>query len=118
MSRAIFALLLLLPAFGQAPIRGFGNDQWKSEHEREEKAIVIPQRERMKIYQERMASKPHHAGSPGSKAVAEYALGLFKEWGLDAHIESFDALLPYPTARSLEMLEPVCYRALIKEPAI
>ena len=116
MLRAISALFLLLPAFGQAPIRGFGNDQWKSEHEREDKAIAIPQRERMKIYMERMASKPHHAGSAGSRAVADYALGLFKEWGFDAHIETFDALLPYPTARSLEMTEPVRFRALIKEP--
>ena len=78
--------LLVFPAFSQAPIRGFGNDQWKSEHEREEKAIAIPQRERMKIYMERMDSKPHHAGSAGSRAVAEYALGMFKEWGFDAHI--------------------------------
>ena len=110
--------LLVSPAFSQAPIRGFGNDQWKSQHEREEKAIAIPQRERMKIYMERMASKPHHAGSAGSRAVAEYALGMFKEWGFDTHIESFDALLPYPTTRVLEMTEPVRYRALLKEPAI
>ncbi len=67
---------------------------------------------------ERMASKPHHAGSAGSRAVAEYALGLFKEWGFDAHIETFEALLPYPTSRVLEMTEPVRYRAVLKEPAI
>lgn len=118
MFRVFFVLLLIFPAFSQAPIRGFGNDQWKSEHEREEKAIAIPQRERMKIYMERMASKPHHAGSAGSRAVADYALGLFKEWGFDAHIESFDALLPYPTSRVLEMTEPVRYRAALKEPVI
>ena len=110
--------LLAFPAFSQAPIRGFGNDQWKAEHEREEKALAIPQRERMKIYMERMASKPHHAGSAGSRAVAEYALGMFKEWGFDAHIETFEALLPYPTTRVLEMTEPVRYRAVLKEPAI
>ena len=118
MSRFFFSFFLILPAFSQAPIRGFGNDQWKPEHDREEKAIATPQRERMKIYMERMASKPHHAGSAGSRAVAEYALGLFKEWGFDAHIETFDALLPYPTARVLEMTEPVRYRAVLKEPAI
>src|SRR3984957_17856139 len=118
MLRVFLCSLLILPAFSQAPIRGFGNDQWKSQHEREEKAIAIPQRERMKIYMERMASKPHHAGSPGSRAVAEYALGLFKEWGFDAHIETFEALLPYPTSRVLEMTEPVRYRAVLKEPAI
>jgi N-acetylated-alpha-linked acidic dipeptidase len=118
MFRCALFLSFLLSSFGQAPIRGFGNDQWKSEHEREEKAVAIPQRERMKIYMERMASKPHHAGSPGSRAVAEYALGLFQEWGFDAYIETFEALLPYPTARSLEMTEPVRYRAVLKEPAI
>src|SRR5271168_897222 len=88
MFRVFLGSLLVIPAFSQAPIRGFGNDQWKSEHEREEKALAIPQRERMKIYMERMASKPHHAGSAGSRAVAEYALGLFKEWGFDARIET------------------------------
>src|SRR5579862_8696762 len=118
MRRVVIAFFLAVPVFSQAPIRGFGNDQWKSEHEREEKATSIPQRERMKIYMERMASKPHHAGSPGSRSVAEYALGLFKEWGFDARIETFDALLPYPTARTIEMTEPVRYRALLKEPAL
>src|SRR5271166_4993799 len=116
MLRVFLSFCLILPAFSQAPIRGFGNDQWKPEHEREEKAIAMPQRERMKIYMERMASKPHHAGSAGSRAVAEYALGLFKEWGFDARIETFDALLPYPISRMLEMTEPVRYRALLKEP--
>jgi N-acetylated-alpha-linked acidic dipeptidase len=118
MFRAFLCSLLAFPVFSQAPIRGFGNDQWKSEHEREEKAIAIPQRERMKIYLERMASKPHHAGSSGSRAVAEYALGLFREWGFDAQIETFDALMPYPTVRILEMTEPVRYRALLKEPVM
>jgi N-acetylated-alpha-linked acidic dipeptidase len=118
MRHVLFCLFLTFPAFCQAPIRGFGNDQWKSEHEREDKATAIPQRERMKIYMERMASKPHHAGSAGSRAVAEYALGLFKEWGFDAQIEAFEALLPYPTLRSLEMTEPVRFRALLKESAV
>ncbi len=118
MRHVLFCLFLTFPAFCQAPIRGFGNDQWKSEHEREDKATAIPQRERMKIYMERMASKPHHAGSAGSRAVAEYALGLFKEWGFDAQIEAFEALLPYPTVRSLEMTEPVRFRALLKESAV
>jgi len=34
-----------------------------------------------------ISSEPHNAGSPRSKAIAEYILGTFKEWGLDAHIE-------------------------------
>lgn len=118
MHRGFLIFTLAVPAFCQAPIRGFGSDQWAAQHDREAKAKAIPQRERMKIYMERMASKPHHAGSPGSRAVAEYALSLFKDWGFDAQIETFDALLPYPTSRVLEMTEPVHFRAVIKEPAI
>ena len=67
---------------------------------------------------ERMSARPHHAGSAGSKAVAEYILGEMKEWGLDAHLETFSALLPYPTSRSLEMIAPTRFRARLQEPAI
>src|SRR5271165_6006197 len=98
MSRLVLVLAplltLLVPVFAQAPIRGFPPDQWKAEHDREEDAKAIPQPARFGIYMERMASKPHHAGSPGSKAVADYAAGQLKEWGLDVRIETFQALLP------------------------
>ena len=46
-----------------------------------------------------ITEEPHHAGSPGSRKVAEYVLGKFKSWGLDASIEQFEALMPYPTER-------------------
>src|SRR5579871_899673 len=82
----------------QEPIRGFPENQWSAEHELEHKAAGLPQASREKAYLERMAREPHHAGSAGSAAVAEYALGLFKEFGLDAHIENFEALIPYPTS--------------------
>jgi N-acetylated-alpha-linked acidic dipeptidase len=66
----------------------------------------------------RMTEEPHVAGSPASKRVAEYALGLFREWGLDARIEEFEALLPYPTSRTLEMTAPTKYKAKLEEPRI
>ncbi len=102
----------------QEPIRGFPQTQWSAERELEQKASAFPQASRQKIYLERMAKVPHHAGSPASAAVAEYALGLFKEFGLDAHIEHFEALLPYPTSRTLEMVSPVKFRASLKEPVV
>src|SRR5437868_9546990 len=83
----------------------------------EHKASANPQASRQKAYLERMARVPHHAGSPASRAVAEYALGLFKEFGLEAHIENFEALIPYPGTRSLEMTSPVKFRAALKEPS-
>ena len=67
---------------------------------------------------DRMADKPHHAGSPGSKAVADYLSAQLTEWGLDTRIETFEALIPYPTTRTLEMTAPVRFRAKLAEPPI
>ena len=117
--KTIVVLLLssaLLAA--QEPIRGFPQNEWAAEHELEQKALALPQADRQKVYLERMAKVPHHAGSPASATVAEYALGLFKEFGLDAKIEHFEALIPYPTARALEMVSPVKFQAALKERAV
>ena len=54
-------------------MRGYLPDEGKAHHELEEKARQIPQPERIRTYMEHMAEKPHAAGSPQSKAVAEYA---------------------------------------------
>lgn len=86
--------------------------------ERERKARDMAQAERIRTYMERMSGEPHHAGSPGSRAVAEYAQALFREWGLDARIETFEALLPYPTSRQLDVTAPTAYRAKLQEPVI
>ncbi len=101
-----------------APLRGFSPDQWKIEHDREEQAKAIPQAERLHIYMDRMAAKPHHAGSPGSKAVADYLAAQLTDWGLETRVETFQALIPYPTTRTLEMTAPVRFRAKLAEPPI
>jgi N-acetylated-alpha-linked acidic dipeptidase len=101
-----------------AQIRGFSPDQAAAEKSLETKLRAIPDAARIRSYAKRMSATPHHAGSPASKAVAEYALGLFQEWGLDAHIETYEALMPYPTKRVLELVEPTRYVAKLKEPAI
>lgn len=102
----------------QDSIRGFPQGDESAERALEKKAIAIPQAARQKIYLERMAKAPHHAGSAADEAVAQYALGLFKEFGIDAHMENYEALIPYPTARSLEMVSPVKFRASLKEPSL
>jgi len=120
MMRPFLLLMAAASAFAQSltPIRGFSPDSWKQEHDIEDQAKAQPQQERLRIYMERMAAQPHHAGSPASKAVADYALAQLREWGLDARIETFEALLPYPTTRLLEMTSPVRFRASLKEPPI
>ena len=106
------------PAQAPAPIRGFPAEEWRAQHEREEKAKALPQADRLRIYMEHMAAKPHTAGSPASKQVAEYLAAQLREWGLETRIENYEALLPYPTSRSLEMTAPVRFKASLKEPPL
>jgi N-acetylated-alpha-linked acidic dipeptidase len=118
---ALAFLAVVVPVVSQqvfAPIRGFPSEDWKAQHELEEKAKAIPAPARIRIYMGRIASTPHQAGSPASKAVADYLVAQIKAWGLDVHTEEFEALMPYPTSRLLEMTAPVKFRAELKEPAI
>ena len=119
--RAPALLAVVVSVLGQqvsAPIRGFPPEDWKAQHELEDKAKAIPTPARIRIYMGRMASTPHQAGSPASKAVAEYLAAQLKDWGLDVHTEQFEALMPYPTSRLLEMTAPVKFHAELKEPPI
>jgi N-acetylated-alpha-linked acidic dipeptidase len=119
MRRAVALLLLSAVGFAQAPaIRGFQGESVRLQRQLEEKARAIPSPQRLRGYMQRMTSEPHIAGSPASKRVADYAAGLLREWGLEVHIEEYEALLPYPTTRVLELVSPVKYKSSLAEPAI
>ncbi|MBI3281577.1 MAG: tetratricopeptide repeat protein [Acidobacteria bacterium] len=115
---AASAAFVLLAAEPAPPLRGFSGDGARTQRALEQQARSIPDPMRMRSYMQRIAAEPHHAGSPASKAVAQYVLELFREWGLEANIEEFEALLPYPTKRVLELVAPVKYRARLQEPAV
>ncbi len=66
----------------------------------------------------RLSARPHHVGSPYDKDNAEWMLARFKEWGFDAHIETFDVLFPTPKERVLELIEPTQFRAKLQEPVL
>ena len=99
-------------------IKGFLRDEVEQQREWEEKLRALPEpdklRERMRIITE----EPHIAGLPGSKKVADYILSEFQSFGLNAWIEETQALMPLPTERYLELIEPESYVALLKEPPI
>lgn len=65
-----------------------------------------------------LSAKPHHLGSPGSKAVADEILNRFKSYGWNAELNVYKVLFPTPKTRVLEMLQPSVYKALLKEPAL
>ena len=103
---------------GPPSFRGYPAAAGLERHKLEEEARAIPDPLRIREYIRRMSAAPHHAGSPGSRAVAEYALGLFREFGLEARIEEFEALLPTPLRRSVELIEPKYQRAAMREPVL
>ncbi|MCC6586911.1 MAG: M28 family metallopeptidase [Bryobacterales bacterium] len=116
--RALILLTVVPSLWAQADIRGFAPAEVAGQQSLEQRMKAIPDPVRAKTYMERMAAEPHHAGSPASKAVADYGAGLFKQWGLDMQIETFEVLLPYPTHRTLEMTAPTRLRLKLSEPAM
>jgi N-acetylated-alpha-linked acidic dipeptidase len=99
-------------------MRGFLSKDVADEQNFEKEAQAVPDSTRLRKNMELIAGKPHHAGSPGSKENAQYILNQLKGWGLDAHIEEFEALMPYPTVRRVEVLGPKPYLAKLKEPPV
>ncbi|HVR29772.1 MAG TPA: transferrin receptor-like dimerization domain-containing protein [Thermoanaerobaculia bacterium] len=72
----------------------------------------------LETWMHRLAARPHHLGSPGSKANAEYMAELFRSWGYQVEIEEFQVLFPTPTERRVEMLEPRRFVATLVEDAL
>jgi N-acetylated-alpha-linked acidic dipeptidase len=105
---------LTLPA-QEAPIRGFPADALPARAILERAARTTPDPARIRGYIRAMTAFPHLAGTPGSKRVAEWALARFREWGLDAQIEQYEALIPMPLEQLLEIRGAKPWRARLKE---
>ena len=72
----------------------------------------------LRSWLQQMSSAPNHVGSPHDKANAEFQLAKFREWGWDASIETFSVLYPTPIDVSVELVAPVHFKALLREPPI
>ncbi len=105
-------------AAAQQPIRGFPTDALATEAQHEQLARSIPSPDTLKDQLRILSEDPHEAGTERSKHVAELILARLKSYGLDAHIEELEALMPRPTSRTLELIAPEKYTAVLKEPAI
>ena len=114
------ALLLAIPLAlypaAEDSIRGFDPDSRNQEVEWERQARAIPDATRIGETIKRLSSQPHLAGTPQSRQTAESILAQLREYGLDAHIEQFEAMLPTPKVRVLEMTAPMKLRMKLDEP--
>ena len=117
----ILGIVLFPPvAHTQEPtaIRGFVGANIAAERDLEHRFQGLPSPDNLREYMRTITAEPHHAGAPGSRKVADYVLGKFKSWGLNAHIEEFESLIPYPTERVVELVSPERYVAKLKEPPV
>lgn len=114
---AIAIPLILLSAAGPT-IRGFDPAGLRAETQWEQQAHSIPDAANIRATIQKLASQPHLAGTPASKQNAEWLLAKLREYGLGANIETFEALLPTPQTRILEMTAPARFIAKLDEPAV
>jgi N-acetylated-alpha-linked acidic dipeptidase len=117
-----FLLAVSAPASAQsgsqAPIRGFPPDALARRAQLETMLRQAPDTARLRRYLLTMSAEPHHAGSAAGRAVAEFALARFREFGLEAWIDTAQALVPWPLARRVEMLSPSPYVLRLEEPPV
>ncbi len=121
--RALRVLLCLTTPLAIHPatddsIRGFDPAAQAQEVKWEQQARAIPDAARVGEFIKHYANQPHMAGTPQSKQTAEGILAQLKGFGLDAHIEQFEALLPTPKVRLIEMTAPVKMRLKLEEPPV
>src|SRR6185369_9635009 len=111
-------LLLAASSDTEPPLQGYSAASSRIQREWETKFRAIPEPQNQRDYMQRLSAHPHHVGSPYDKDNAEWMLAKFKEWGLEANIETFDVLFPTPKVRVVELLEPTKFTAKLQEPVL
>ncbi|HZU28485.1 MAG TPA: transferrin receptor-like dimerization domain-containing protein [Bryobacteraceae bacterium] len=108
----------LIAADATLALRGYSADDTHAEQSWEEKFRALPSPANMREYMRLLSARPHHVGSPYDEHNAQWILARFREWGLDAHIETFQVLFPTPKSRLVELVEPRHFTAKLREPAV
>jgi N-acetylated-alpha-linked acidic dipeptidase len=102
----------------ETPLTGFSPAAAQAERALEASFDAEIRRIDIHDWMQRLASRPHHVGSPNGQANAEWMAGLFRSWGYETRIETYQVLFPTPKSRLVEMLAPRPFRASLVEPAL
>ena len=117
----VVSLTLLAPMGWTADsdaLRGYSPTSAQSEQDWEAKFRALPDPANLGAFMQRLSAHPHHVGSAYDRDNAEWILSKFKEWGLDAKIETYDVLFPTPKERALELVAPQRFTAKLAEPSV
>ena len=115
-------VVLVIAAFTQAPattppsqIRGFPRELLAAQAQREDALRAVPSRDSLRARMRLLSAFPHEAGTERSRRVAELILARFKAAGLDARIEVFEALMPRPVLRVVQLVGADSASASLRE---
>lgn len=97
---------------------GFTTDGAAQQRSLEKRYDSLLSASEMRGWLKQLSSEPNQVGSPHDKANAEFLLAQFKQWGWDAHIETFDVLYPTPTHELVELVAPTKFKATLHEPPV
>jgi N-acetylated-alpha-linked acidic dipeptidase len=106
------------PKLEAGPLSGYSAAASSDEREWEAKFRALPSTDNLREDMRHLSARPHNVGSPYDKENAEWILAHFKQWGLDASIETFYVLFPTPKERALELVEPTTFTAKLQEPPV
>ena len=100
------------------PMSGFSDARAGRQRALEARYDALLRKENLREWMRRLSARPHHVGSAHGRDNAEFMAGLFRSWGYDAQIETFDVLFPVPKVRVLELTAPERYTARLSEPPL
>jgi N-acetylated-alpha-linked acidic dipeptidase len=103
---------------GASVMFGFTADEAATEQGLEQRFDADINAGEMRGWLKTLSSEPNNVGSPHDKANAEAVRDLFKQWGWDAQIETFEVLYPTLKQHTLELVGPTKFVASLKEPPI
>src|SRR5882757_10066076 len=119
------SLLPLLAASAAAPppptgtaMFGFTSDEAATEQALEHRFDADLNASDLRGWLKTLSSEPNNVGSPHDKANAEAVRDLFKQWGWDAQIETFEVLYPTLKQHTLELVGPTKFVASLTEPPV
>lgn len=118
---ACIVAVLLTAAWQHEPNAPFGFTRARAAAERdlERQLLATASADRIRDAHALLTDKPHVAGSPRDRYLAEWTRDQFAAFGLeDVQITTHDVLLPWPTETSVEMIAPRAWRASMREDPI
>lgn len=118
---ACVVAVLLTAAWQREPEAPFGFTRARAGAERdlEQRFLRDVSSDRIRDAHALLADKPHVAGSPRDRVLAEWTRDRFAAHGLeDVSITTHDVLLPWPLETTVEMVAPRAWRASMREEPI